>query len=89
MPKSPRTDGIKPELFKLLIDNQTCIKTLTKIFEDILQNGDVPQEWKVSKKKIPKTTKPTAKDPRPIALFKYLKIFTGILKTKILKHLKI
>ena len=57
---------------------------------EILQNGKVPQNWKTSNTSlIPKTKKPNVNELRPIALTNTsYKIFMGIIKDKIEKHLE-
>ena len=62
-------DGLKPELYKVMVKNEKCLQVLTACFQEELNKESMPTEWKASQTKmIPKTTKPTAKDLRPIAL---------------------
>ena len=88
--KAAGPDQCKPEFYKALITKKKCISTLTKCFNNIIETGDIPQEWRTSQTKmIPKKTKPTAKDLRPIALTNYTyKIFMAVLKDKIEEHLR-
>ena len=80
--KAPGPDGIKAELFKVLVDSNKCTEELTLCLNNILTEDDTVL--------IPKTKRPTVKDLRPIALTNAsYKIFTGILKTKIEEHIKI
>ena len=88
--KVPGSDGIKAELFKVLVDSNKCIEELTLCLNNILTEDDTVDNWKkFNTILIPKTKKPTAKDSRPIALANAsYKIFTGILKTKIEEHIR-
>ena len=56
----------------------------------MLQDGDVPMEWKTSDTTlIPKKKKPVANEFRPIALLNTsYKIFMGVIREKIEAHLK-
>lgn len=45
--KAPGTDQIKNELIKL--GKQPLLPILTQIFNDILKNAEIPDQWKISK----------------------------------------
>ena len=88
--KSPGPDNVKPDLYKFLENYIPIITTITKLYNDILEQENFPDEWSLSKtiliKKIPK---PTPIDLRPIALTDIsYKILMGILKDKISEHIK-
>ena len=87
---SPGPDRLKPELYKALVETTEGLDALTRCIQHELDAEDKPESWKKSKTKmIPKSTKPTAKDLRPIALTNVsYKIFMSILKGKVEQHLK-
>ena len=78
--KAPGPDSIKPELFKYLNMNDEIITKLTSIYNEIIQAGKVPDEWKQSRTiLINKNSKPKANEFRPIALTNIsYKILMGI-----------
>ncbi|KAK4325011.1 hypothetical protein Pmani_004393 [Petrolisthes manimaculis] len=47
--KAAGPDSIKPELYKALTRNDTCLTSLTLCFNKILETGTIPKEWKNSK----------------------------------------
>ena len=87
--KAAGNDNLKPELYKCLVNNDYCIKELTRCFNIMMNDKLLPEEWKSSiTKMIPKTARPTVKDFRPIALLNCsYKIFMSIMKEKIEKQL--
>ena len=87
--KAPGPDGIKPDLIKALSESQICTQELATCLNNILNEEKVVENWKITNTiLIPKNNKPTPKDLRPIPLANATyKTFTGILKTKIEKHL--
>ena len=88
--KAPGPDGIKPEIIKLLLEEQNIISVMTSLLNQALRNGTVPDSWRVSNTiLIEKVKKPTTKDLRPIALTNILyKLFMGIIKKRIEEHLQ-
>ena len=65
--KAPGPDGCKPEFYKTLISKNESIKAITRCLNNVLETGTIPKEWKTSNTiMIPKKTKPTSKDLRPI-----------------------
>lgn len=88
--KAAGPDKCKPEFYKALVHKPDCMEIMLNCFNEILETGNIPKEWRTSHTKmIPKTAKPTAKDLRPIALTNYTyKIFMAILKDKIEDHLR-
>ena len=82
-------DGIKNEMYKYLVDSPKCLETLEYCFEKELNCTNKPDSWKKSlTKMIPKETKPTVDQFRPIALTdSSYKIFTAMIKEKIEEHL--
>ena len=88
--KSPGLDNMKPELYRAMKNSKICVNVLTDCFNNLLDTGTIPDDWKLSRTRmIPKTRKPTVKDLRPIALTNYsYKIFMSILKSKLEKHIK-
>ena len=83
--KAPGLDHIKTELYEYLIDNDQILTELTLIFNNILNEGVVPANWKNSKTiLIKKKYKPKVSDFIPIALTDIsYKLMMGILKDKI------
>ena len=83
--KSAGPDNIKPELYKYLSTNHEIITTLTTILNDIINDGEVPLQWKISKTiLINKNSKPQVSYLRPIALTDVsYKILMGIIKNKL------
>ena len=89
--KAPGPDGMKPELLKILTDDDHCVKIFTSGLNNIL-NGkeEIPHSWLQSKTvMVPKRKKPNVKQLRPIALTNAsYKLFMGIIKTKIEDHMR-
>ena len=88
--KATGPDEVKAELYKCLIEDGNIITLLTDLLNDVLETGNIPDDWKESKTiLIEKKSKPQAIDFRPIALTNvYYKIFMGIIKNKIEDHIK-
>ena len=89
--RAPGPDNIKPDLLKIIGEDDYCIKELTHGMNNILDKKDkLPSTWTESKTVlIPKKNKPTVKDLRPITLTNATyKLFMGILKSKIEKHIR-
>ena len=89
--RAPGPDNIKPDLLKIIGEDDYCIKELTHGMNNILDKKDkLPSTWTESKTVlIPKKNKPTVKDLRPIALTNATyKLFMGILKSKMEKHIR-
>ena len=88
--KAPGPDGLKSELYKIMADSNIFIKDLTVNRNKIIREADVPNDWKRSNTiLIPKNSKPTATDFRPIALLNVsYKLFMSIIKSKIKHYLK-
>ena len=88
--KAAGPDGVKIDLYKCLCEDESIINNLKDLFNQVLVTGVIPEEWKTSKTVlIEKKSKPKANELRPIALMNcYYKIFMGIIKEKIEKHLE-
>ena len=82
-------DEIKPELYKAMLLNETCLQTMTQCFQEELKKDSKPASWKTSRTKmIPKVSKPMAKDLRPIALTNVsYKLYMSILKEYLEQYL--
>ena len=87
--KAAGPDGLKPELYKTLGEDEMCLKTLTKCLKNELDIKKKPSKWKESKTKMmKKVNKPTVKQLRPIALTNIsYKIFMSLIKNEIEEHL--
>ena len=87
--KAAGPDGIKIEIYKEVIKIPNIRDLLTKLLQNILEGQEVPDSWKKSiTKLIPKTSKPTAKDFRPIALTdNTYKICCSVIKDHIEEHI--
>ena len=46
--KAPGPDNIKPELYKYLIDNENIVQNMKNILNNIIETGDIPEDWKSS-----------------------------------------
>ena len=88
--KAAGPDGIKPELFKIFLENEVLLTALVDILQHTLDTGDLPEGWKESATvMIPKTSKPKANDYRPIALTNIgYKIFMAVIRMAIEEHIK-
>ena len=87
--KSAGPDGLKIELYKEMLESEVCLQKLTECLQTEYYKGTKPVSWKTSKTKmIPKTSKPTAKDLRPITLTDVsYKIFMALIRDDIENHL--
>ena len=88
--KSPGPDGIKVEVYKIILEDEDILNVITEAINKALETGNIPENWKFSNTiLIQKKKKPTINDLRPIALTNVLyKIFMGILKTIIEYHVR-
>ena len=89
--KAPGPDGIKPDLLKIIGNDSYCLEVIATGLNNIIkQENEIPQTWCTSKTVlVPKKSKPTIRDLRPIALTNATyKLFMGILKTKIETHMR-
>ena len=88
--KQPGPDLIKTNIYKWMGDSRLCIETLCRCLNKIIRTGHIPEQWKNSKTTlIQKKSKPNCADFRPIALTNTsYKIFMGLLKEKLFRHLK-
>ena len=88
--KKSGPDGLKPELYKTLTKDETCIEALAECLKKELDIRQKPPKWKKSKTKMKKTVKkPTAKELRPIALTNMpYKLFMSLVKNEIEEHLE-
>ena len=67
--KATGPDNIKGELYRALGESKICVKTLQKLFQNIIYRDFKIKSWEKSNTRlIPKVHKPTAKQLRPIAL---------------------
>ena len=81
-------DKIKGELYRSLGESKMCVKTLQKVFQNIIDKDLKIKSWgKTNKRLIPTVNKPTAKQLRPIALTDVsYKLFMTIIGKKIGAH---
>ena len=88
--KAAGPDGLKPEMYKTLMEDEECLKILTKCLGNEIEIKEKPNKWKKSKTKMmKKVKKPTVKDLRPIALTNIsYKLFMSIVKNEIEEHLE-
>ena len=86
--KAPGPNGLINEILIALNQSNLCKESLLKCLNKILDDGSVPDEWKTSKTKlIPKKSKPTVEELRPIALINNTyKLFMAIIKQRLEKH---
>ena len=89
--KAPGPDGLKPELYKYLQEDEQFLTIMKDIMNQIVSSGHIPSNWSLSNTKlIPKNKNPKAKEFRPIALTDITyKILMGILKDKIEYHINV
>ena len=87
--KCPGPDKMKVEIYKEIIKDEFVLEIMTIFFNQILEDRDIPRSWTKSiTKMIPKISKPTARDLRPIALTDCTyKIFMSVLKESIENHI--
>ena len=87
--KAPGPDELNPELYKCLTKRESCMEIIGKSLQQEIDKAEKPNEWKMSKTKmIPKNSKPTPKDLRPIALTNIsYKVFMKIVGEKIEEHI--
>ena len=87
--KAPGIDELKPELYKALIDDEKNLEILAKCLNNTIQTKEIPEDWNISlTKMIPKTSRPTVKDLRPIALLNVsYKILMAIIREIIEDHI--
>ena len=87
--KAAGPDGIKPELYKALLNENELIEMITNSLNYEIAKTGKPSEWKLSRTKmLEKKKKPTAKDLRPIALTDIsYKLFMSLIKNEIEEHL--
>ena len=73
-----------------MASSNTCVDGITKAMNLMMESGRVPAEWKNSRTvMIPKGKKHETREPRPIALTNVgYKIFTGLIKDKIVEHFR-
>ena len=83
-------DGVKNEVLIAMGESKICREVLLKCLNNVLSNKKIPASWKTSiTKTIPKKSKPTAKDLRPIALTDTTyKLLMAIISKKIENHLR-
>ena len=83
--KATCPDDIKGELYRALGKSKICVKTLHKVFYNIIDRYLKIKSWgKSNTRLIPKVNKPTAKQLRPIALTDVsYKLFMTIIGKKI------
>ncbi|XP_064085418.1 uncharacterized protein LOC135200744 [Macrobrachium nipponense] len=83
--KATGPDGIKPELYKVLMKRKACIEVLVRCYNKELEIKGKPESWKKSRTKmIGKKRKPRAKDLRPINLLNILyKVFMVLINDEI------
>ena len=83
--KQPGPDRLKDEIYRGLKGSEKLVLYLTQAYNAVLNEGIVPEGWKLSKTvMISKTGKLTAKEHRPIALTNVgYKIFMGLVKSKL------
>ena len=87
--KARGPNNIKGELYGALGESKICVKTLQKVFQNIIDKDLKIKSWEKSiTRLIPKVNKLTAKQLRPIALTDVsYKLFMTIIGKKIDVHL--
>ena len=83
-------DGLKNELYKAIVEDKTCLKTLTECFNTEITSETKPESWKKSITiMLPKDKKPNAMQLRPIALTDCsYKILMSLIKKRVEEHLE-
>ena len=77
-------NGIQADVYKVLSDSNIAIENVLQCLNTVLNSDYIPAGWQESKTTlIPKITKPTANQLRPIALLHTsYKLFMGIMENK-------
>ena len=88
--KAGGCDGLKPEMYKVLLQSEIYVETLRRGPEEALIGRREPEEWKKSKTiMIPKTRRPKVSELRPIALTDVsYKLLMSIEKDKVERHIE-
>merc|ERR1711874_269244 len=73
--KAAGTDKLKAELFKELGKRGKCREVMLRCFNSVLEGGDTPESWNISRTKMIKKERQTVRDFRPIAITNIYKIF--------------
>ena len=83
-------DGLKPELYKVLLGSEIIVEGLKEGIERIVEEGGEPESWKESRTvMIPKKKRPTVAELRPIALTDVsYKIVMKVVKEEVERHLE-
>ena len=83
--KAGGVDGLKPEMYKVLEGSEVFVEALRSSCQRVVETGEVPESWKRSRTvMVPKTTKPTAGELRPIAMTDIsYKILMAVLRDRI------
>ena len=85
--KATGHDNIKGELYRALGESKICVKTLQKVFQNII-DLKIKSGGKSNTRLIPKFNKPTVKQLRPITLTDVsYKLFMTIIGKQIDAHL--
>ena len=89
--KAPGPDGIKPELYKNMVNSNTCKRALKQSYGKILESGKKSENWETSKTVLtPKTKKTHCKRSKTNCFNKHIvQNFHGNLKRKNRKSSKI
>ena len=88
--KKPGPDGIKSEIYGWIGEDRYCLETITRSMNGVMESGKPPNKWKKSTTLlIPKKSKPTSKEMRPLAMTDVsYKVFMSLVKEKLLEHLE-
>ena len=80
---------MRGEVIKDLINRDGCRKALLKGFNELLEGGEAPSTWKLSRTRmIKKVKKPTVKEFRPIAVTSVgYKLYWGYMREVIEEHI--
>ena len=89
--KAPGMDGLKNEMYKELLKSSISMDALCAGNLRILEGEGAPTSWKCSKTvMIPKKSKPTAIDLRPIAITEAsYKILMSVVAEKMEEHVEV